>query len=144
MQTTIWQRPCGSPPSGPQHDVARRRAGWTGCVGGTRGRALRERGAPRCKRDGNAQRWEPHLHGPHVADETRRAAVEGVYGEADVPRMSSLSRAGDRHVILPHEEASLDAAELIVFAGRFLGGEHGKSSAHECVCTENASWCCSA
>jgi len=46
---------------------------------------------------------------------------KGVYGEADVPRMSSLSRAGDRHVILPHEEASLDAAELIVFAGRFLG-----------------------
>ena len=75
MQTTFWHRPCGSPPSGPQHDVARRSAVWTGCGGWTRGRALRERRAPRCNRDCNAQRREPHLHGPHVADETRRAAV---------------------------------------------------------------------
>jgi hypothetical protein len=47
-----------STPSGPQHDVARRSAVWTGCVGWKRGRALRESGATRCKRDFNAQRGE--------------------------------------------------------------------------------------
>jgi hypothetical protein len=47
MQTTLWQRPCGSTPSGPQHDGARRSAVWTGCVGWNRGRAIRESGARR-------------------------------------------------------------------------------------------------
>jgi hypothetical protein len=75
MQTTFWYRPCGSTPSGPQHDVARRSAVWTGCVGWQRGRALRDSGATRFKREFNAQRWETHLHCTHVAYETTRDTV---------------------------------------------------------------------
>ena len=73
--TTFWHRPCGRTPSGPQHDVARRRAVWTCCVGWKRGRAIRDSGATRFKRDFNAQRWETHLHCTHVAYETTRDAV---------------------------------------------------------------------
>ncbi len=60
----------------------------------------------------------------------------GVFGDADVPRVTPLSCAGDRHVILPHEESSRGAAQLIVFeevrASRFCG-KHGVRLGEGCL-----------
>jgi len=54
----------------------------------------------------------------HVLD-SHPSVSTGVCREADVPHVPSLSRAGDRHGILPQEACPLDAVELSVCeAGR--------------------------
>lgn len=61
---------------------------------------------------------------------------KGALGDASVPQGTPRSCAGDRHVILPHEESPLGTAELIVFeavrARRFCD-KHGVRLREGCL-----------
>ena len=61
---------------------------------------------------------------------------KGAFGGSYVPQVTPLSCAGNRHVILPHEESLRGAAQLIAFeevrARRFCC-EHGLRLREECL-----------